>query len=179
MKTLVIHPYDTTTLVLENVYHNADVDVLHRSDLTRQDVENAIDAGGYDRLVLLGHGTPEGLYNFATNDYVFDRGTYRDKVLPRNIEVIAVWCNANDFFLHFDEPENVFATGMFISELREAKDYFLHEATEETIYNQFVLFSKVLRTAAYLPIKDVRNYIEKNYVGLDEVTKFNRECMCM
>ena len=177
MNTLIVHPFDESTNVLERVYSGMPYDVLHRRNLTRQDVENAIEAGNYDRIVCLGHGTPEGLYNFYTDKYVFDRGTYKNKVAPRGIEVIAVWCNANDFFLKFDEPDTVFSTGMFISEKREAERYFVEEIEDDVIQAQFRLFSNVLREAVAIPIKEIRNYIAQNYVGLDPITRFNRECM--
>lgn len=177
MNILIVHPFDETTNVLERVYSGMPYDVLHRGNLTRQDVENAIEAGNYDRVVLLGHGTPEGLYNFNTDKYVFDCGSYKNKVAPRGIEAIAVWCHANDFFLKFDEPETVFSTGMFISEQREAQHYFIDKIEDDVIEAQFRLFSGVLREAVALPIKEIRNYIAQNYVGQDPITRFNRECM--
>ena len=176
-KTLVVHPYDETTLELEEVYRGKPVDILHRADITRADVEDAIAMGGYRRVILLGHGTPLGLCNMKTNSYIFDHGTYKNYTHARSIELVAVWCNANQFFMKVDEPDDVFSTGMFVSELREAKDYFLNKATEQEIHDQFLLFSKVLNTAAFLPINKIKEYIDENYIGEDEVTKFNRAQM--
>lgn len=179
MNTLIIHPYDESTAELEKVYANKSVDVLHRRNVSREDVENALHDGNYDRVILLGHGTPEGLVNMWTGEHVFDPEMYRSSVIPRKMEVVAIWCNANLFFLKWDEPSSVFSTGMFISEVREARDYSLYEADEEVIRKQFELFSEVLSTAAYLPIAEIRDYIDLNYTGQDEVTRFNREQMLL
>ena len=179
MNILIVHPFDESTNVLERVYNGCAYDVLHRRNLTRVEVESAIESGSYDRVVLLGHGTPEGLCNMWTGSYVFDRGSYKNKVAPRGIETIATWCNANEFFLKFDEPKDTFSTGMFISEQREARRYFVEEIEDEVIEKQFRLFADVLRVAVTLPIDQVRTYIDENYVGLDPITRFNRENMVM
>lgn len=175
MKTLVVHPYDESTLELEKVYAGHSVDVLHREDLSRKDVEAALFTGHYDRIILLGHGTEYGLYNMKTEKYVFDLGTFKNNVLPRKIEVIGIWCHANIFFIDADNLDRVFYTGMFVSEMREAEQYGL-KATEKEVTAQFRKFSKILNTAAFLPMEEIRPYVEKKYTGKDEVTKFNREC---
>jgi hypothetical protein len=177
MKILVVHPYDESTNVLEKVYSGKPVDVLHRQDLTREEVEAAIEAGNYDRVVLMGHGTPEGLCNMHTKSYVFDHGSYRNKVRPRGIEVIAIWCHANVFFLKYDDLKDVFFTGMFVSEMKEAREYIAESVDDVTIDTQFRNFANVLRRAIELPIGDVRKYIKENYTGGDPVTAFNRECL--
>lgn len=175
MRTLIVHPYDPTTLELEKAYAGKPADVLHRADLSRSDVEEAL-SRGYDRIVLLGHGTEHGLYNFNTERYVFDRRTYADHVAPRGIETVAIWCHANLFFLDEKPLGKVFSTGMFISEEDEARQYGLN-ATEKEINSQFRRFSKILNIAAFLPMHEIREYIEKKYRGKGEIIKFNRQCM--
>lgn len=177
MKTLVVHPYDFSTLELEAVYRQRPVDLLHTREMNSGDVEEVLSFGLYDRVILLGHGTPEGLCNMRTKEYVFDHTTYRRFIEPRHVEVIAIWCNADQFFQKYGCPENVFSTGMFVSELSEARDYCLLDATYEEINKQFLLFSEVMRTAAYLPMNQIIHYINEHYIGDDEVTKFNRRQM--
>lgn len=177
-RTLVVHPYDETTRELEAVYAGKDVDVLHRSDLTGIDVRAALERVSYERIILLGHGSEQGLYNRKNGEFVFDHNIYRYYVVLNNIEVIAIWCHANIFFMKHDEPESVFSTGMFISELDEAAHYFINES-ENTIKKQFKLFSDVMSVAAYMPMNEIRDYVSKNYVGKDKVTKFNRENMML
>lgn len=177
-KVLVVHPYDETTKELEAVYAGKDVDVLHRKDLTDIDVRAVLEHGKYERIILLGHGSEQGLYNRKNWEFVFDHDIYRNCVVPNNIEVIAIWCHANIFFMKDDEPENVFATGMFISEVSEAGHYFINES-EQVIKKQFKLFSDVMSVAAYLPMNEIRDYVSKNYIGKDRVTKFNRENMML
>lgn len=177
-KVLVVHPYDETTKELEVIYEGKDVDVLHRKDLDSIDVRRMLQIGNYDRIILLGHGSEDGLFNKKNNLYVFTRELYRDYIEHKDIEVIAIWCHANEFFIKEGEPENVFATGMFISEVGEAGAYFINES-EQVIKKQFKLFSDVMSVAAYLPMNEIRDYVSKNYIGKDKVTKFNRESMMM
>lgn len=179
MKTLVVHPYDETTLELERVYAGKRTDILHDETLSRKDVEAALLNGCYNRILLLGHGTEYGLYNMKTDLFVFNHSTLRNIIIPRKIEVVAIWCHASLFFANQVNCASVFSTGMFISEIKEARDYFLNEVNEETIRRQFELFSEVLSTAAFLPMAEIRGYINLHYVGDDEVTRFNREQMLL
>lgn len=181
-KTLIIHPYDESTNELEEVYRGLPVDVMHREDITKTQVDNALRYGNYERVVLLGHGTQHGLCNMNTFKYVFDHDSYYGIVRPKGIETICIWCYADEFFDGYvsgnvEIPPH-FATGMFISEEREAELLGV-EADEETILSQFKLFSNVLRTAVRLPIDEIKPYISEHFTGDDEVTKFNRKEMLM
>lgn len=58
-KILVIHPKDKSTDFLKPIYHGrSDVTVI-TGGCTREDVNKAIDE--HDHIVMLGHGTPQGL----------------------------------------------------------------------------------------------------------------------
>ena len=59
MKTLVIHPKDKTTDFLKPIYHGRDDVTVITGGCTKEDVAKAIDA--HDHIVMLGHGTPQGL----------------------------------------------------------------------------------------------------------------------
>lgn len=57
MKTLVIHPKDKSTDFLKPIYHGRNWTVITGG--TKQEVRDAIDE--HDHIIMLGHGTPQGL----------------------------------------------------------------------------------------------------------------------
>ena len=59
MSKLVIHPKDRTTDFLKPIYHGRNDTTVITGDCTKTEVENAIDK--HDHIIMLGHGTPQGL----------------------------------------------------------------------------------------------------------------------
>jgi hypothetical protein len=58
MRTLVIHPKDKTTDFLKPIYANRDWTVI-TGGCTKEEVNKAI--GEHDHIIMMGHGTPQGL----------------------------------------------------------------------------------------------------------------------
>ena len=175
-KILVVHPYDESTRQLERVYSGKPCDVLHTRNLSWRYVYDALAEGDYDRVFLLGHGTSLGLCNMETGETVFDRETYEKCIRNTGTEIVAIWCNADVFFTKIENPEPHFCTGMFISEVSEAKTYMIKES-EEKINEQFELFSKLLSDIFDSPIENYFNYLNEHYTGDSPVIEFNREEM--
>lgn len=132
MKTLVIHPIDSTTDFLTKIYYNKNYTVVRERisnsaliDLIRQN----------DRIIMLGHGTSLGLLsgeNFIlTSKHV---QFLRDKIC------IGIWCYANEFFIKYGLKG--FYTGMFISEIDEAYYEGFRLISEKDIEYSNDLFSK-------------------------------------
>lgn len=112
-KTLVIHPYDPSTVMLNYVYEGYDYDVINdtlgmKPDELRRQIEN------HDRIIMLGHGTSNGLLNTGFRGYVID-DSFAD--LLRSKETISVWCHSDAYFRKHQIPG--FHTGMIISETGE------------------------------------------------------------
>ena len=59
MNKLVIHPKDRTTDFLKPIYHGRNDTTVLTGDCTKADVDAAIDK--HDHIIMLGHGTPQGL----------------------------------------------------------------------------------------------------------------------
>jgi hypothetical protein len=175
-KILVVHPYDESTLQLERVYSGKSCDILHRRSLGWEDVYKALLEGQYDRVFFLGHGTSFGLCNMKTGEIVFDRLTYERCIRGTDTEIVAIWCNADEFFKNIDNPNPHFCTGMFISEPSEAKAYMIEESVEK-INEQFNLFSNLLSDIFDSPIENYFNYLNEHYTGDNPIIKFNREEM--
>ena len=73
MKTLVIHPIDPTTHFLEKIYEGKDWTILRPGKsssvmhVSKKDIKEAIK--DHDRIVMLGHGTQDGLLGSTTQEW--------------------------------------------------------------------------------------------------------------
>ena len=177
MKTLVIHPSDRSTDFLKIIYEDKDYDVL-------TDFRNCISIGGkqrlintmkkYDRIIMMGHGTPSGLLNVVDGrfvGYVIDDNF--TKILKEK-ETISIWCNSDKFFA----PRHIkgFHTGMIISEVAEAR-YVLGYTPldkEQTLDNM-EKFSTIVRDCIEKTPKEMQEYILEKYNFDDDVTRYNRK----
>lgn len=137
MKTLVIHPKDITTDFLSDIYSDKDWTVINinvsKSFLKKQIKE-------HDRIVMLGHGTGEGLIGFKRliidSNYVY---LLRDKI------TVCIWCNADNFVKKYNLKG--FYTGMIISEMDEANCYSLYETSQANITASNILFATAIKNA--------------------------------
>ena len=66
MKTLVIHPKDRSTDFLKPIYHGRNDTTVITGGCTKEDVNDAIDK--HDHIIMLGHGTPQGLLAMGNFD---------------------------------------------------------------------------------------------------------------
>ena len=110
MKTLVIHPKDTTTDFLSLIYEDKDWTVI-TDNISKSALKRQIKA--HDRIVMLGHGMETGLIGF--NRLVIDSNLV---YLLREKHCVCIWCNADKFVLKYGLKG--FYTGMIISEVQEA-----------------------------------------------------------
>ena len=117
MRNLVIHPADRSTDFLKPIYENISDAIILNGGATKDQVKELTTQ--HDRVVMLGHGSPFGLFSvgqfFGKNGYVID-----DTMVPLLLEkeCIAIWCNADKFMNKYEL--NGFYSGMFISEVGEA-----------------------------------------------------------
>lgn len=123
MKTLVIHPEDSTTDVLCVIYEGKDWtvirDIPHKSALIE-----AINA--HDRIIMLGHGTPQGLINTKQKNLAID-STF--VYLLKDKPCVCIWCNA-DMFVNRYKLKGIY-TGMIVSEYHEALIYDIVSRTSD------------------------------------------------
>jgi hypothetical protein len=134
-KTLVIHPQDHTTDFLCGIYKDKGWDVM-KQPIKRSVIEAIPD---YERIVMLGHGTPDGL--FGKGGFVVDQDTA--SVLEEK-DCVSIWCYA-DLFMQKHNLKG-FATGMFISDEMEAM-YYGVAADEEQIKRSNEYFSSIVNIA--------------------------------
>jgi len=162
VKTLVIHPDDRSTDFLKEIYRGKYWTVVndHNACKSRKVLTNLIKK--HDRIIMLGHGYPGGLFYTAINsDMVY---------LLREKDCVCIWCNADQFVNAYGLKG--FYTGMFISEVGEAYGNGIKASQDEVTYSNNLFateLNKVIDTA-FLP-----ELIKEAYDGECPVIRFNNE----
>ncbi|MCY7363329.1 MAG: hypothetical protein LH629_14880 [Ignavibacteria bacterium] len=186
MKTLVIHPEDETTDFLEAVYKDTDWSIdrgLYDKKELVQKIEDS------DRIVMLGHGAPKGLFGYqstvpARKAGVDDYEHYLRKMESMNYvinefcadflrwkETVFVWCYADEFVEN--NYLSGFYTGMIISEKCEASIMNV-KCTKEQVEISNTMFADAVGKAIFRkdPLKIIRKYYDSEN---NPVIKFNKE----
>ena len=161
IKTLVIHPTDRSTDVLSVIYENRGWPVITER-IPRNELKELIKQ--HDRIVMLGHGSPSGL--FGHGGLVIDHSF---APLLREKYIVCVWCNSDRFVLR--HKLNGFYTGMIISEYGEARAYsVLTESGDVELSNK--LFCKAVADAVD-DLTKVDKIVEDYTVEMNNVIAFN------
>lgn len=191
MKTIVIHPDDRSTDFLSNIYKNKDWTILTSWSKTKEELRDYLSS--FDRVIMMGHGTPDGLINTGSfytqpaenidswidnkicaalnNFYVID-DSFADVL--RTKETISVWCHSDHYFRRNNIPG--FHTGMIISEVSEAS-FVLGTAplsAEETLENMNA-FADIIHDCIDEDPENMKKYILEKYNFSDKVTQYNRQ----
>ena len=92
--TLVIHPDDHSTTFLKYIYQDLPNTTVVTGGKTQDEIIDMIKS--HDRIIMLGHGTPQGLMSigqFPGRGYVIN-----SEIAPylADTENIFVWCYASD-----------------------------------------------------------------------------------
>jgi hypothetical protein len=118
MKTLIIHPKDSTTSFLDIVYEPIENKTVITGRITKEELHDLIKS--HDRIMMMGHGSPFGLFSIGqfkrTGGYIIDHTTV--SLLEEKKDSVFIWCNADKFVLEYELRG--FYSGMFISEVGEA-----------------------------------------------------------
>lgn len=181
--TLVIHPKDPSTDCLGVIYEGRDWTVIRDFTTPQTVVDDQISK--HDRIILLGHGSPEGLLAGAvvqswSGQKVFKRFS-RYIISPaqtdllKEKETFSIWCCSDAFFKKYQAGKGLH-TGMIISEVGE-EVYCLGKAylDEKQMASNMELFCGAFAKHIDLPPEEMRRKVLEEYVGDDPVTRFNRE----
>jgi hypothetical protein len=118
MSTLVIHPKDSTTTFLKPIYAPIPNKTIINGGVNKTELEQLIDE--HNRIIMLGHGSPQGLLfvNQFPNvgEYIIDDSMVES--ISAKTNNIFIWCHSDQFVR--SNRLNGFCTGMFISEIEEA-----------------------------------------------------------
>ena len=172
-KTLVIHPRDETTRFLELTYTGVDATVL-TGRVQRERLRGLIEK--FDQIVMLGHGSENGLYSigqFPGCQYVIDAQLV-DQLRERDNNVF-IWCYASAFVKR--NRLCGFATGMFISEFKEA-EWCAMTATDMEIQESNHVFASVVGRFVNQDSRILYAAVDREYGRLADsniVAAYNRD----
>lgn len=141
MTNLIIHPSDPTTSFLDIVYAPIPNKTVITGGMSQKDLRKLIP--NFDRILMMGHGTPDGLLSvgqFDSKRYIIDY-TFVSELRKRENNVF-IWCNADQFVNKFKLKG--FFTGMFISETKEAEFCGLPGTDQEIVDESNYTFCNVL-----------------------------------
>lgn len=178
MKTLVIHPDDRSTDFLRAVYAGLEGLTVITGGISVEEVHQKIIE--HDRVIMLGHGTPNGLLsmgNFTSNAssfFVVNESMAKDLALKDNN--IYIWCYASDFVK--SHGLKGFSSGMFISEVIEAEVMGVLNQSQEAVDAQCKYFCELVGAVANKPAKEIYEHVSIEYGKWVEncpITKYNHE----
>lgn len=162
MKTLVIHPDDRSTDFLKEIYAGKGYTVVTDKNILRSPSEVKKLIKEHGRIMMMGHGYPGGLFFTCINSEMV--------YLLREKLCVCIWCNADKFVEKYGLRG--FYTGMFISEVGEAR-YFGIQTTQEAVTESNELFASLLRER--IDSLNVLNEIKSSYIGDSPVIQFNNQ----
>jgi hypothetical protein len=118
---LVIHPEDTSTRFLHALYGGMEGVDLHTGEESRNRLSSLLyHLQPGEPVMLLGHGSPDGLFRKEGEEYQCYVGRSM-RFLLRGHPLIGIWCHAN-LFAQRNSLHGLFS-GMVVSEMDEARDY--------------------------------------------------------
>ena len=180
MKTLVIHPKDSSTDFLTPIYMNLksfpdfdDVTIV-RGGVTKAEVNQLITE--HDRIMMMGHGSPSGLFavgQFGMQGFIINHTTVP---LLENKECIFIWCNA-DRFVEANNLKGLYS-GMFISETSEAAYCGLPGTPQDEVTESNDYFAKELGSVSERSLDEMYQHIKYTYGILAEgngVAEYNHD----
>lgn len=169
MKTLVIHPVDFTTDFLSSIYEDKNWTILRKSIYEKSELVDKLNS--HDRIIMLGHGLPQGLLSITNHNAMTYQMVIDSKLvyILRKKECIGIWCNADQFFRKYSL--HGFYTGMIISEMDEAYSYSINYNNGD-IEESNKLFAKSIKS--YIDSENVLEEVKSEYVSeTNNIIKFN------
>jgi hypothetical protein len=162
MKTLVIHPEDSTTDFLKVIYVGKNWTEIH-NDVSKKELITKIME--HDRIIMLGHGEGIGLYGhdrmIINSEFVY---LLREKIC------VCIWCNADIFVKKYGL--NGFYTGMIISDSIEANLFCVNGTNDDLEYSNILFADAVSKSIEY---PDALDLMKIHYDGENPFIDFNKQ----
>lgn len=169
MNTAIIHPQDDSTTFLDPIYRSASNKTVVKANTTIDGIKDLIQS--HDRIIMLGHGCPWGLFNMgmAANmgiAYNLVINYSHVELLRNQYQNIYIWCNADQFV----EKNDLFGfySGMFISEVAEARHCNLY-VTQEEVDESNHAFAEILGKHINLQANEIKRNVQQEYGLLNNV----------
>ena len=174
MKTLVIHPKDSSTDFLKPIYENIPNKTVVTGGATPEQLKNMIIA--HDRIMMMGHGSPSGLFsigNFPSWGLIINESLV-EILRTKGSNLFFIWCNADAFVKQHNLKG--FYTGMFISEVEEALYSGVGEVTQDEVDTSNNTFSRLLSECDINDIEGTYQFVSGEYgklAGVSDVADYN------
>lgn len=172
-RTVVIHPKDKSTEFLSRIYKDKKDWTIKRDRINSYDVKEESDlyintiVDNFDRIILLGHGGPSGLFYSH-----FSGMSYNNINKLKDKEFITIFCNSDSFLNYTDLYASMYS-GMFISEVGEAYAFNIEASQKQVDYSNN-LFGDVAGACIDMMPEERHEYIKANYNSdTDQVIRFN------
>ena len=166
MKTLVIHPKDRSTTFLEVIYKDIEDKTVITVGVTKAEIINLIES--HDRVMIMGHGSPYGLFNTygfnCMDSYIIDNTMV--EVLSKKDNSVFIWCNA-DQFVNKHQLKG-FYSGMFISERGEAYYCGLPGTKQEVVDESNYGFVDIVAECINETVEVIHSTVKEKYGKLAE-----------
>jgi len=176
MKTLIIHPEDPTTDFLSQIYARLTNKTVIRGDISKSEIPKLIES--HDRVLMLGHGSPNGLLSI---DMFPDAGSYiiDDSMvlsLKNKTNCLFIWCHANQFVQR--HGLSGLYSAMFISEVGEGLFYGFDDVNWNMIDQSNERFALVVSKYLNEPVEILYQKLLIEYgsvARINPIARFNLE----
>lgn len=163
MKTLIIHPQDSSTIFLKRIYLNLPDKTVITGGIKKAEVLEYIQC--HDRVICCGHGSPSGLFSVGefpdSYPYIVDDSVVR--YLKNQHNNLYVWCHASEFVKR-NRLHGLF-NQMMISEIQEALWYNFPytDSLEDWINESNNVFSSTIGKYLNQPLDILFNNLISQY----------------
>jgi hypothetical protein len=175
MKTLVIHPSDRSTDFLKPIYEGIEDKTIVVGGYSKDEVNELIKT--HDRVIMLGHGCPIGLFSCGKfskcSGLIIDEDSI--ELLKEKNDNIYIWCNSDEFVNKYELKG--FYSGMFVSEVGESI-YCGVPSKQEVVNESNDEFSRLLGKHVNNPTDIVHRNVTLEYelLGMTNiVSKYNND----
>jgi hypothetical protein len=165
LKTLVLHHDDMSTDFLKAIYVNLPSATVV-TDSSGKNVSQLIRQ--HDRVIMLGHGYPGGLF-FMVNDS-------HAALLRQKRDNLYIWCHADAYVKRHGLAG--LTTGMFISETGEARYSGIPANTysQSTVQHSNDLFARLVAEKIHAPLPELHACLLDHYKPNGcPIIEYNRE----
>jgi hypothetical protein len=176
MSVLIIHTKDQSTIFLKPIYASISNKTVINDGVTKSELRELIK--NHDRIIMLGHGTPNGLLSMGqfpvVGSYIIDSSF--SEILSVKKENIYIWCHA-DLFVQ-QHRLNGFFSGMFISESDETFYCDLWDVDLKVIEESNKLFVSAVAKYINEPLHVLHKNVINEYSVLEKtnpIAKYNLE----
>ena len=171
LNNLIVHMEDSTTDFLCPIYSALTQKTVLRKPVGSDELNDLI--ATHDRVFMLGHGARDGLFSLSW-DEPFIVSSSNVHALRQKPESVYIWCHASEFVRQ--HQLNGFASGMFISEVSEARYCGIPSSAcrQDAVDASNELFVRLVDEHAEAPVSEMFEHVRAAYDCDCAITQYNR-----